>query len=79
VQTLLLPHQTNFKSVAIHIATTGSSENVKSFLAKTSPPGLNEKKWLVLIRPSLAGFESTADTFEDAGKQLCIIRETNLR
>jgi hypothetical protein len=23
--------------------------------------GLKEKKWLVLIRPSLAGFESTAD------------------
>jgi hypothetical protein len=36
-------------------------ELLKSPLAKTSPTGLKEKKWLVLIRPPLAGFESTAD------------------
>jgi hypothetical protein len=50
------------KFVVIHILPLDYPKNVKSFLAKTYPTGLNQKKWLVLIRPSLAGFESTADT-----------------
>jgi hypothetical protein len=34
---------------------------------KTTPIGLKEKKWLVLIRPPLAGFESTAGTVTNQG------------
>jgi hypothetical protein len=31
-------------------------------LAKKPPTGLNEERWLVLMRPSLAGFDSTFDS-----------------
>jgi hypothetical protein len=40
--------------------------SLESPLAKTSPTGLKGKKWLVLFRAPLAGFESTADTFANS-------------
>ena len=41
----------NCESVEIQFVTAGFAEKLKSPLAKTSPTGLKEKKWLVLIRP----------------------------
>jgi hypothetical protein len=55
-----IPH--SLRSRCDYLSAPDQPNNPQSFLTKAPSIDLKEEKWLVLIRPLLAGFDSTADS-----------------
>jgi hypothetical protein len=51
---------------------TDRSKKLKSLLVKTSSIDLKRKKWPVLIRPLVAGFDSTPDIIFEIKKRALV-------